>query len=66
MKVDRSSVDYSAVSINSQVLHAKFGTGKVCSIENAMITVDFSGGTKKFPFPDAIENGFLSIDIITK
>jgi len=66
MKVDRSSVDYSAVSIGSQVLHAKFGTGKVCSIENAMITVDFSGGTKKFPFPDAIENGFLSIDIITK
>jgi hypothetical protein len=57
--VERASVDYSAVSIGSLVQHAKFGTGSVRSIENSMITVDFPGGTKKFLFPDAIENGFL-------
>ena len=62
MKVERTSVDYSVVSVGTQVHHAKFGIGRVSLIENSMITVDFSGGTKKFPFPAAIENGFLRFD----
>lgn len=58
-KAEKSTADYSAVSVGSQVLHAKFGMGKVRLIENEKITVDFSEGTKKFEFPAAIEKGFL-------
>lgn len=44
------------------VEHKKFGTGKVTSIDGKYIHVKFiSLGEKVFQFPDAFNNGFLSI-----
>lgn len=65
-KAVKSSVDYSAVSVGTQVQHAIFGAGSVRLIQGTIITVDFSIGTKKFQLPDAIENGFLYIAPLAK
>jgi hypothetical protein len=53
---------YSGVKIGSALTHKKFGPGKVVSIKGGLMTVVFAEGKKMFQFPQAIENGFFTID----
>ncbi len=55
-------IDYSCVKIGSTLTHKKFGPGKVVSIKGSLMTVVFAEGKKMFQFPQAIENGFFTID----
>lgn len=41
------------------VVHKQFGTGTVIEQDAAMITVEFSFGTKRFMMPSAFVDGFL-------
>ena len=45
-----------------QVKHSTFGTGKVITQENNMITVEFAVKTTKFVFPDAFEKFITAAD----
>ena len=51
------------VKVGSTVQHKKFGEGRVMGFDSKMkyITVKFELGEKRFPFPDAFINGFLSV-----
>lgn len=51
----------SKVSIGMKIKHKAFGEGIVHSIENGIIEVQFGYQIKKFQFPGAFEQGFLSI-----
>lgn len=53
-------VDVSDVTVGSTVTHKAFGTGTVANIEKGLITVSFHGMEKKFQFPGAFQQGFLS------
>ena len=61
-------VDVSDVHAGTIVTHKAFGLGKVTGIEGSRIVVSFQGKdkkfqqTRKFPFPGAFEQGFLSLD----
>ena len=61
-------VDVSDVHAGTIVRHKAFGLGKVTGIEGSRIVVCFQGKDKnnqqsrKFPFPGAFEQGFLSLD----
>ncbi len=54
-------VDTSKVKAGSVVKHKAFGNGVVIGVDGAMIIVSFAGTKKKFQFPGAFEQGFLSI-----
>ena len=56
-----AKVDTSGVAAGSFVSHKAFGTGQVVGIDGGLIVVDFKGVKKKFQFPGAFEQGFLSI-----
>ena len=53
-----------AIKIHAGVLvkHKGFGIGQVKGIDGSMIVVSFAGMDKKFQFPGAFEQGFLSLD----
>lgn len=55
-------VDLSDLSVGSIVSHKAFGKGTVKAIDKAsgFITVTFEGRDRKFQFPGAFEQGFLS------
>ena len=55
-----AKVDTSGVVAGSFVSHKAFGTGQVVGIDGGLIIVDFKGVKKKFQFPGAFEQGFLS------
>lgn len=44
------------------VLHKTFGEGIILAIENRYITVDFSNFVKKFVFPNAFLDGYLTLE----
>ena len=48
---------------NSFVTHKQFGKGKVISTDVAtgIICVNFDGDIRRFLFPDAMEQGYLSV-----
>jgi hypothetical protein len=56
-------VDTSGVKAGTIVKHKAFGTGEVKGIDGSMIVVVFNGVIKKFQFPGAFEQGFLSLDV---
>ena len=60
-KVENARIDCSGVKVGSALMHKKFGGGKVVSMDNGIMTVAFAEGEKQFEFPQAIENGFLTI-----
>ena len=60
-EVPEKHFDESAVTEQSTVRHNRFGTGTVRKIEDEKIYVDFDGGKRIFPYPDAIEKGYLSL-----
>jgi hypothetical protein len=54
-------IDTSGVQIGSTLRHKAFGMGTVKEISGGMVVVLFDIGEKKFQFPGAIQQGFLSI-----
>lgn len=48
--------------LGETVTHKTYGKGTVVSTNNAMVVISFSVGEKKFQFPDAFTNGYLSTD----
>lgn len=50
------------LQVGDDVKHKSFGLGYIKSIEGKYYTVCFEAKTAKFIFPDAIENGFISIE----
>jgi len=55
-------VDTSKVRAGTIVKHKAFGLGEVKGIDGTIIAVAFNGNVKKFQFPGAFEQGFLSLN----
>ncbi len=60
-KETRPAVDTSGVAVGVTVRHKIFGAGKVIELSGGLISVAFEQGQKRFEFPSAFENGFLSL-----
>ncbi len=58
----KPSIDLSGVKVGAAVKHKSFGDGKITEFKGDIITVLFGTAEKRFQFPQAFENGFLSID----
>lgn len=56
----KAEVDVSWVNIGAEIYHEKFGLGIIVSVKNGLLNVKFSTGEKRFQYPTAFENGFLS------
>ena len=48
--------------INKSVFNKTYGKGLITEHNDNIITVDFSGISKRFLFPDSFEKGFLTTD----
>ena len=57
----QKKVDLSRVKVGCKLRHKAFGTGTVKKIDSGMIVVAFGNAEKKFQFPGALLQGFLSI-----
>ena len=55
------AVDTSGVKVGSVLLHKAFGAGSVTALDEKFVLVLFDEVEKKFPFPGAVIQGFLSI-----
>lgn len=55
-------IDTSKIHAGTIVTHKAFGTGQVKGIDGGLIVVVFNGMDKKFQFPGAFEQGFLTLD----
>ena len=58
---EEEDVDLSLVQLGSQVRHKAFGVGTVKAISDGLIVVAFGRSEKKFLFPGAFVQGFLSL-----
>ena len=56
-----AQVDLSCVVVGGQLRHKAFGMGTVKEIRGGLIIVLFGGTEKKFQFPGALLQGFLSL-----
>lgn len=56
-----SEADISGITAGTPVRHKAFKDGQVTKIEGNVIYVSFAKGEKKFAFPDAFYQGFLSV-----
>ena len=56
-----TQVDLSCVVVGGQLRHKAFGMGTVKEIRGGLIIVLFGGTEKKFQFPGALLQGFLSL-----
>jgi len=61
-KSDEAKIDTSTVKIGTVLLHKKFGPGTVIFLADGKIQLKFKAGEKYFLFPNAIEQGFLSVE----
>lgn len=57
----QKQVDLSRVVVGGQLRHKAFGMGMVKEIQGGLIVVVFGGTEKKFQFPGALLQGFLSL-----
>ena len=57
-------IDTSCIKIGSVLRHKAFGAGKVTAMEEKYILVAFQGTEKRFLFPGAILQGFLSMETV--
>ena len=55
-------IDTSTVKVGSRLRHKAFGIGEVTAMEGKYILVAFQDAEKRFLFPGAILQGFLSIE----
>lgn len=53
--------DYSNVQVGTIVTHESFGKGTITKLVSTRMTVKFKEGTKKFMFPSAFIQGFLTL-----
>ena len=60
----KKQIDTSSIQVGSILRHKAFGVGKVTAMEGKYILVAFQGAEKRFLFPGAILQGFLSIETI--
>lgn len=58
----KREIDTSGVKVGSILRHKAFGVGIVKEIKSGIILVSFESGDKKFQFPGAILQGFLSVE----
>jgi len=58
----KTQLELSGVSIGSKVKHKSFGEGFISQLEKGTLTVAFGKAEKRFLFPDAFVNGFLSVE----
>lgn len=56
-----TQVDLSCVVVGGQLRHKAFGMGTVKEIRGGLIIILFGGTEKKFQFPGALLQGFLSL-----
>lgn len=57
----KKEVDLSLVKVGCRLRHKAFGIGVVNRIDHGVIAVAFGNTEKKFPFPGALLEGFLSL-----
>lgn len=57
----KKQIDASSIKIGSVLRHKAFGLGTVKELDGGRIIVTFDGNDKRFQFPGAIQQGFLSI-----
>ena len=57
----KKEVDLSQVKVGCRLRHKAFGMGVVNRIDHGVIVVAFGNTEKKFPFPGALLEGFLSL-----
>ena len=57
----KKEVDLSQVKVGCRLRHKAFGMGVVNRIDHGVIVVAFGNAEKKFPFPGALLEGFLSL-----
>ncbi len=58
----KEQIDVNNVKVGSVLRHKAFGIGEVTAMEGKYILVTFQGTEKRFLFPGAILQGFLSIE----
>lgn len=57
------TIGIEARSLKGRIVHHKtYGEGLVTNVEEAKLVVQFDAKEAKFPLPDAIANGFLTLD----
>lgn len=59
----QKQIDYSNVTIGCQLKHKAFGIGTVKEITDGTIIIVFGNLEKKFQFPGALQQGFLSTSL---
>ena len=57
----KKEVDLSLVKVGCQLRHKAFGLGAVNKIDHGIIVITFGKNKKKFPYPGALLDGFLSL-----
>ena len=57
----KKEVDLSLVKVGCRLRHKAFGMGVVNQVDHGVIVVAFGNAEKKFPFPGALLEGFLSL-----
>jgi hypothetical protein len=64
VEIDNIKAQLEALTVDSIVLHKKFGKGTVVKINKneKFIHIKFTLGEKKFIFPDALLMGFLEVE----
>ena len=60
-KPQAKQIDTSGIKVGSVLRHKAFGLGTVKEINGGRAIVTFEGVDKLFPFPGAVQQGFLSI-----
>ena len=58
---EKKQIDTSGIKVGSILRHKAFGVGTVKNIEGGIITVTFDNLDKRFQFPGAVKQGFLSV-----
>ncbi len=58
----KKQIDTSSIKVGSILRHKAFGLGKVKELDGGRMIVTFDGNDKRFQFPGAILQGFLSAD----
>lgn len=62
IKKQTSNKNSGIVKKGDFVRHKLFGRGKVKSVDSGIIIVEFAKETKKFKYPDALNNGYITLD----
>ena len=57
----KKKIDTSSIQVGSVLRHKAFGLGTVRELDGGRMIVTFDGNDKRFQFPGAVQQGFLSI-----